>query len=102
MSRIFLVSCMTAALTLGLLVAGAEAATWQFRALDKSAQASSNLLEPARFAGGHFRRGHHFQGFRHHRFHHPRFSFFVGAPLYYSSPDCWWNRRYHRWVCPSY
>jgi hypothetical protein len=53
----------------------------------------------AAFHGVRFR-GHH-TFFHHH--HHNRFVFFVGVPYYdYYGSDCWWSRRYHHWVCPSY
>jgi hypothetical protein len=41
-----------------------------------------------------------------HMHHHHRRFFFVGVPYYnydYAyDPDCYWSRRYQRWVCPSY
>jgi hypothetical protein len=37
----------------------------------------------------------------HHLHHHRRV--FVGVPYYdYADSDCWWSRRYHRWICPYY
>ena len=46
---------------------------------------------------GHAAFGHHFR-------HNHRSAFFFSAPYfaYDDSNDCWWSRRYHRWVCSSY
>jgi hypothetical protein len=94
---------MTAALTLGLETTAATAAPVQLG----QTKSASTLVEQARVGGGGFRGGGFHRGGFHaaHRFHHPRFSVFVGAPLYtynYAYSDCWWSRRYHRWICPSY
>jgi len=45
-----------------------------------------------RMAGSHSFDGGHF----HHFGHHARSRFFSG----YYDYGCYWNRRYHRWVCP--
>lgn len=67
----------------------------------------SHAMGGPRFANRNFAFRSHFHdhGFRH---HHHRF-FFAGYPYiyndyYYDDYDygCWWSRRYHRWVCPSY
>jgi hypothetical protein len=36
--------------------------------------------------------------------HHHRGRVFVGSGFYpyYDYDDCWWSRRYYRWVCPYY
>jgi len=45
----------------------------------------------------------HGQVHAHRHFRHRRF-FVAGVPYYdyYNDDSCWWSRRYHRWVCPSY
>ena len=39
-----------------------------------------------------------------HDHHHHRHFFVAGVPYYdyYYDDSCWWSRRYHRWICPSY
>ena len=39
---------------------------------------------------------------RHHHHHHGRVFVGSGFYSYYDNDDCWWSRRYHRWVCPYY
>ena len=43
-------------------------------------------------------------GSHHHHHHHHHGRVFVGSGFYpyYDYNDCWWSRRYHRWVCPYY
>jgi hypothetical protein len=51
---------------------------------------------------GHIGGGHGFHG-RHHRSRSFGYYDDYGYDDYgYDSNGCWWNQRYHRWVCPYY
>jgi hypothetical protein len=58
----------------------------------------------ARYSSGPTFHSHNFPHEHHH--HHRRF-FVAGVPYYdydysYDNSNCWWSRRFHHWVCPSY
>lgn len=46
------------------------------------------MLVRRRGGGG----GHYYRGYRGYRGG-------WGGSYFYSSPSCWWSRRYHRWIC---
>ena len=112
---------------LALFAAGAVAAPGHF-----GAQSSAGLVTLARHGGGamgmhfsgagvrgpsmqfrsvgpRFARGAtlHAHNFPHGHHHGHRRFFVAGVPYYdydysYGNSNCWWSRRYHHWVCPSY
>ena len=106
-----------------LLATTAEAATGSFGSVQKSAQSTPGPITLARHggstmgmhmrsagpvAGPHISRGPALHAYSaphmHHLHHHHRRFFFAGVPYnsYAYDPDCYWSRRYHRWICPSY
>ena len=127
MERKLLMSCLGSAIALCLCVSGAAAAPGHFGLAQQHAP-QPNLVIPTR-SMGHMSMGGHMGSMGHmghighmssvghigrfyahgsgHHHRHNRF-FSVGAPYYddyyYNdySDDCWWSRRYHRWICSDY
>ena len=125
MRRNLLLTGISGVATLALFAASAAAAPGHF-----GAQSSVGLVTLAHHGGGSM--GMHFSGargpsmqfrsvgprsspgptfhahnFPHEHHHHHRRFFVAGVPYYdydysYDDSNCWWNRRYHHWVCPSY
>ena len=105
MRRKFFISSLGGALALGLLTVSAQAAPTQFGGLAKPVPIHNSLLTRTgghgHGGGGHGFGGHGFGG--HHGFHNSHGArFFWGGPSYYANSNCWWSRRHHHWVCPSY
>jgi hypothetical protein len=117
----FLLSSIVGAVL--LLAGGAWAAAAPLPALQGSAQSQPSPVVVARHGGhmmgmhvhsagiaaphiAHAARLHAFRSPQVHHLHHHHRRFFVGAPYYdydYGYDlDCWWSRRYHRWICPNY
>jgi len=124
MRRKLLLTSIGGVVALAPLAAGAVAAPGHF-----GAQSSASLVTLAHHGGGamgmHFsgprgpsmqlrsvprfspRATFHAQNFPHEHHHHHRHFFVAGVPYYdydysYDDSNCWWSRRYHHWVCPSY
>lgn len=117
MRRTFLLSSFVGTIIL-LLAGSAGAASGPFGTLQKLAQSSPSQITLARhggmgmhvhsggMAGPHISHGPMLHAFRSphvHQLHRHHRRFFVGVPYYaYADSDCYWSRRYHRWICPSY
>ena len=118
MRRNLLLTSISGVAALALFGASAVAAPGHL-----GAQSSASLVTLAHHGGGSM--GMHFSGasgprmqyrspgttFHAHNFpnghHHHRRFFVAGVPYYdydysYDDSNCWWSRRYHHWVCPSY
>ncbi len=120
MKRTFLASSLVGAIAL-LLAGSAGAASGPFGAFQRLAQLSPSQITLARhggmgihmhsagIAGPRISHGPMLHAFSsphvHHLHHHHRRFFLVGVPYYdyaYDDSDCYWSRRYHRWICPNY
>ena len=119
MKRTLLLSSMIGAAVL-LLAGAAGAASVPLGALQKFAQSPSQItlarhggammgmhMHSATIAGPRISHGPMLHAYSaphvHHLHHHHRRFFVVGVPYYdYAYDDCYWSRRYHRWICPYY
>ena len=120
MKRTLLLSSMIGAAVL-LLAGAAGAASVPLGALQRFVQSSPSQITLARhggammgmhmhsatIAGPRISHGPMLHAYSaphvHHLHHHHRRFFVVGVPYYdYAYDDCYWSRRYHRWICPYY